>query len=81
MLSALLGAGEIDMNMKLEFQNGAARLVITPCDEWEQKMLGAVAKGGEKLDAFVAYKSNGHFSYGKFDSVSVTLSAYVQEST
>ena len=63
------------MKAKLEFNNGECQLIITPCDEWEQKMLGAVAKGGDKLDALVTYKPDGHFSYGKCSAVNVRLVA------
>lgn len=44
------------MKVAAEFQNEVCRLVLTPADEWEQKLLGAVAKGSDTLSAVVTYK-------------------------
>ena len=63
------------MKLSAEFQNGTCRLLITTEDEWEQKLLGAVAKGGDKLDALVEYKSEGHFTNYKCAAVHVLLDA------
>ena len=63
------------MKASAEFLNGMCRLLLTPEDEWEKKLLGAVAKGEDKLDALVTYKPDGHFSYGKCDAVQVLLSS------
>ena len=63
------------MDVKAEFKNGACRLHMAPSDEWEKKLLGAVAKGGETLSSVITYKSDGHFGYGKCEAVSVLLEA------
>jgi hypothetical protein len=63
------------MDTKLEFKNGLCLLVITPSDEWEQKLLSAVAKGGDSLEADVIYSSEGHFTYGNCKAVKITLFA------
>ena len=63
------------MKVSAEFKNGMCRLLLTPDDEWEQKLLGAVAKGGDSLNAVVTYKPEGHFSYGKCSAVQVQLEA------
>lgn len=63
------------MKVAAEFQNGICRLVLTPADEWEQKLLGAVAKGSDTLSALVTYKPEGHFSYGKCHAVHIQLEA------
>lgn len=53
------------MDVKAEFKNGMCRLTITPSDEWEKKLLGAVAKGGVEMSARVIYMPDGHFSHQK----------------
>ena len=63
------------MDVRAEFKNGMCRLHLTPDDEWEQKLLGAIAKGGVQLNATVSYKQEGHFSYGNASAVCVTLEA------
>ena len=63
------------MDARLEFKNGDSFLTITPSDEWERLLLGAVAKGGDKLTAEVHYTPSGHFSYGKCEAVKVVLEA------
>ena len=63
------------MKISAEFKNGSCMLYLTPADEWEQTLLGAVAKGGEKLEAIVTYQSEGHYSYGKCKAVKIILSA------
>lgn len=63
------------MKVSAEFQNGICRLTLTPADEWEQKLLGAVAKGSNALSAVVTYKPEGHYSYGKCEVVQVQLEA------
>ncbi len=63
------------MKVSAEFKNGMCRVFLEPEDEWEKKLLGAVAKGGEKLDAIVEYKPDGHFSYGKCELVRIQLEA------
>lgn len=66
------------MKVSAEFKDGVCKILLTPDDEWEQKLLGAVAKGGEKLDAIVKYKAEGHFSYGKCAAVGIELGAGVR---
>lgn len=61
------------MNLQIAFANGKCVVQIAPTDEWEKKLLGAVAKGGTTLDASVHYTSNGHFSYGKCDLLRIEL--------
>ena len=68
------------MHMKLEFENGEAKLTITPSDEWERKMLCAVAKGGDALEAEAYYKSEGHLSYGECKCVALKIRAPAQKS-
>lgn len=63
------------MKVSAEFQNGMCQLTLTPADEWEQKLLGAVAKGNQTLSARVTYKSEGHMSYGKCAVVQIQLEA------
>lgn len=63
------------MKVSAEFQNGMCKVLLTPDDEWEQKLLGAVAKGGDKLHALVNYKPEGHFTYGKCQVVTIQLEA------
>ena len=48
---------------------------LEPSDEWEKLLLGAVAKGGEKINGLVTYCSDGHFSYGKCSVVRIQLEA------
>lgn len=63
------------MKLSLEFKNQKAKVIIFPEDEWEEKLLGAVAKGGESLEAIVKYEPQGHYSYGKCKVVSIELNA------
>lgn len=63
------------MDIRAEFKNGACRLHLVPSDEWEKKLLGAVAKGGSTLSAVITYKPEGHFSYQKCEAVSILLEA------
>jgi hypothetical protein len=63
------------MKVSAEFQNGMCELCIVPEDEWERKLLGAVAKGGDKLWASVTYESKGHYTYGECSAARVLLSA------
>lgn len=63
------------MDVKAEFKNGGCMLILTPSDEWEKKLLGAVAKGGETLSATITYRPAGHFSHGICEAVQVTLAA------
>lgn len=63
------------MDIKAEFKNGMGKLIITPADEWEKQLVGAIAKGGDVLMADVTYKPEGHFSYGKCEAISIVLSA------
>lgn len=74
-LNALLGAIGGDVDVRAEFKNGACRLYLTPTDEWEKKLLGAVAKGGVELNAIVTYKPDGHFSHGNAAAIQVLLEA------
>lgn len=61
------------MKLKVEFQNEMAKLTMTPEDEWEQKMLGAVSKGNPSLNVKIEYDSEGHYTYGKCKAVRVLL--------
>lgn len=63
------------MKVSAEFLNGICRLTLTPDDEWEQKLLGAVAKGNDTLSALVTYKPEGHYTHGKCQAVQVQLEA------
>lgn len=63
------------MKMSAEFKNGMCKLTLVPEDDWEKLLIGAIAKGGEKLDGLVTYKPDGHFSYGKCDVLSIQLEA------
>lgn len=63
------------MKVSVEFKNGMCRLLLTPDDEWEQHLVGAVAKGGEKLEALVTYKTEGHFTHAKCKAVTIQLEA------
>lgn len=38
--------------------------------------MGAVAKGGDKLDVLVTYKPEGHFTYGKCQVVELIMTAH-----
>ena len=69
------------MKISAEFQNGICRLALTPVDEWEQKLLGAVAKGADSLSAIVTYKPEGHFTYGKCQAVQILLEAKSERET
>jgi len=55
--------------------DGKATVRLIPEDEWERKLLGAVAKGGELLEANVAYTAEGHFTHEKRKLISIELSA------
>lgn len=61
------------MNISAEFKNGICCLVINPADEWEQKLLGSVAKGKDTLSARVIYEPEGHFSYSECRIVKIYL--------
>jgi len=63
------------MKVVAEFKNGMCRLFLTPEDQWEKLLLGAVAKGGEKMSALVTYKPAGHVSYGMAEEVQIQLEA------
>jgi hypothetical protein len=63
------------MDVSAEFKNGACKLWLTPEDDWEKKLLAAVAKGGESLSAVVTYVPDGHYTYGKAQAVQVVLEA------
>ena len=63
------------MKTELIFKNQFCKLVITPEDDWEKKLLGAVAKEGNALDAEVTYSAKKHFSYGECESVEILLCA------
>lgn len=63
------------MKLTAEFKNEICILSLTADDEWEEKLLGAIAKGGDELVAIVEYRSKGHFSYGKGKAIKVVLSA------
>lgn len=67
------------MKIAARFVDGVCVLEMTPSDEWEQQLLGAVAKGQDKLDATVVYHSEGHFSYGKCKTVRVTLQSHQEQ--
>jgi hypothetical protein len=69
------------MKIKAEFAHGMCRLVITPEDKWEQKLMGAVAKGGDALEARVEYETAGHFGHGECTAVRVLLDAAVKAET
>ena len=53
------------MKIKAEFQNGMCKLLLTPEDEWEKKLIGSIAKGGKTLNGIVKYTPEVHFTYGK----------------
>ena len=61
------------MKLSAEFQNGLCQLSLIPSDEWEQLLLGSIAKGGERLEATVTYQPEGHYSYGKCKAVKILL--------
>lgn len=63
------------MKVSAQFQNGMCKLFIRPEDDWEKRLLGAVAKGGVRLDAIVTYTPEGHFSYERCEVVEVQLEA------
>lgn len=63
------------MKIAAEFKNGMCQLLLTPEDEWEKQLVGAVAKGGKTLDGLVTYKSEGHHSYGKCEAIRIQLEA------
>jgi len=63
------------MDLRAEFKNGGCKLYLTPSDDWEEKLLGAVAKGGNKLEAIVTYKPEGHFTHGQCKAVHILLQA------
>lgn len=63
------------MKVSLEFQNGACKAKLITEDDWEQLLLGAIAKGGGTLSCKVDYESSGHVSYGKCKAVSLFLEA------
>lgn len=69
------------MKTKLVFENGQCSFHLIPENEWEQKLLGAVANGGDSLSASVKYKTEGHFTYGKCSAVEVVLIATEQDLT
>lgn len=60
------------MKVSATFQNGMCKVVLVTEDEWEQKLLSAVAKGG-RLEANVDYDKANRFSTDQRDVVSVTL--------
>jgi len=62
------------MKLSANFKNGLCKLDLIPEDEWEEKLLGAVAKGGNTLEAHVTYKSEA-YTYGKCSAVYVQLQA------
>lgn len=68
------------METVVEFKDGVCSLSLTPSDDWERVLLGAIAKGGLKLDAQVIYKPQGHPTYGKAEVVKIRLTA-TQEQT
>lgn len=61
------------MEIIAKFINEECEVSLIPDTEWEQKLLGAIAKGGNKLQARVDYKSEGHVSYGKCAVTNITL--------
>lgn len=63
------------MRTTVIFGNGRATIRLAPEDEWERKLLGAIAKGGERLEASVAYTTEGHFTHEKCKLISIELSA------
>lgn len=67
------------MRLVAVFQDMECKLLIDDLDKWEGKLLGAIAKGGEELMATVKYSTQGHFSNGNCQSVSITLSAKNQQ--
>jgi hypothetical protein len=63
------------MNISAEFKHGMCQVTISPSDDWERKLLGAIAKGGNTLSAQVEYKFDGHFSHGDCEVVHILLCA------
>ena len=63
------------MKVKAEFEGEACVATLTPENEWEQRLLGAVARGGTSLDGTAIYKPDGHYTYGKAACVQVRLVA------
>ena len=47
------------MKISAEFKNGMCKLVLLPEDDWEQTLVGAIAKGGDNLCATVNYEPEG----------------------
>lgn len=61
------------MKTTVVFENNEARVVLSPDNEWEQKLLGAVVAGATKVEGEVTYVYEGHPSYGKAKLVTVAL--------
>jgi hypothetical protein len=61
------------MKVSAEFSDGACTLLIRPSDEWEERLLGAIAKGGVTLDGQVNYEPVGHYTNGRAKVVAVKL--------
>ena len=59
------------MDVKAEFKNGGCKLYLMPEDDWEKKLLAAVAKGGESLSAVVTYKQKSSYDYGRYEETDV----------
>lgn len=63
------------MKLSLTFQNGHARVTITAEDDFEKRLLGVFAAGEDRhCDALVMCRADSHFSHGKVDSATITLS-------
>ena len=63
------------MRTTVVFENGKASVRLIPEDEWERKLLGAVAKGGKLLDANVAYTEENYFAHEECKLINIELSA------
>lgn len=66
------------MHTRIVIEDGKATLELRPEDEWEQKLIGAIAKGGESLSAAIKYEPDGHYTYGKCKAVRIELAATME---
>lgn len=67
------------MRVKVEINDGQLSVQLIPADEWEQLLIGALAKGGQHLEATVSMEWEGHYSYRKTKVAQVTLRAPASE--
>ena len=63
------------MKLSLTFQHGHARVTITAEDDFEKKLLGVFAAGEDRhCEAMVQCRAASHYTHGKVDEATITLS-------